>query len=133
MIDAEYLKEILVYAKKGSYAGFSNLSLKNTLCADDSAEGDFDKFKYHMDEIWSAGLFRRHSSTSKSSGWGIIGAQGGYTLIECQLVLTPAGDILLSELNSSEGFTKFLGVLKKSAAIAGEEAFKFAINKLLGE
>jgi hypothetical protein len=133
MIDAEYLKEILVFAKKGSYAGFSSSSLRKTLCSDDSAEGDFDKFKYHMDEIWSAGLFRRHSSTSKSSGWGIIETRSGYTIFECQLVLTPAGDILLSELNSSEGFTRFLGVLKKGAAIAGEEALKFAINKLLGE
>jgi hypothetical protein len=130
MIDIEYLKKGLSFAKSNAYNGFTSDDLLSHLEGKDCDDEKFNKFVYHMDESWSAGLYRRKSSSSSSSGWGLTGSSSGYSLIAVDLVLTPAGDSLLSELNTPKGLQKLAALIKKGSGIAGVEAFKYALQQM---
>ena len=136
MIDANYLKSILDLAKASSYAGVKTGLLFNTFCPnsefDDNpdSEEEFHKFKYHMDEIWRAGLLREYHGTGKHT-WGLVGMSGGYSYTDKDLVLTPSGDQLQIELSKSNGIERLVNAIRKVAGIAGEEVLKHAVAEFM--
>ncbi|MDP2715552.1 hypothetical protein [Rheinheimera sp.] len=126
MIDAQYLKSILDLAKASGYAGVTSGLLVKTFCPNSDSDEEFHKFKYHMDEIWAAGLLRVYHGSNRNT-WGLVGASGSFSLTDKELVLTPSGDQVQVELSKSHGLENLTKAIKKVAGMAGEEALKHAV------
>ena len=129
MIDAKYLKSILDLAKACGYGGVKSGLLHKTFCPNEEDDEEFHKFKYHMDELWNAGLIRGYHGSINNT-WGLVGTRGGFSLTSKDLVLTPSGDQVQLELSKSSGLENLSKAIKKVAGIGGEEALKHAVAEL---
>ena len=136
MPDPKMMKDLLQCIGEGSYVGTPNTELLEKFLGDfDSAdENTIEKFMYHMDELFSAGLFRaKHLAVEH--GWGAgSGIDGDVSIAETNLVLSPVGSEVLEELSKPKGLESFKSAIRNvgvTSAVAGTEAVKYAIGELL--
>jgi hypothetical protein len=136
MLDAAYFKELLDTLGNASYMGVKTSDLMERFATDgEGKRAEFSetaqKFKYHMDEAWNAGLIRdRDNSTAEN--WGLkVGATGNWVYQNRPLVLTPLGGELLKELNKPKGLERLKQALRNAGSAAGTEALKFGIDEIL--
>lgn len=127
MIDPQYLNSILEELELGRYSGVKNTSILKKIAPN---EEDRDKFIYHMDEIWNAGLART-KNPMRVSRWGFEQHFGGSSINTLDLVLTPLGAEVRAELSKSKGFERFKLLIRTAGTAAGAQAFKVAIDNLL--
>ncbi|WP_222847945.1 hypothetical protein, partial [Haloferax sp. KTX1] len=99
MLDNKYLLELLRAIAESPYQGISNLQLVEKFIGPAASVPDNDpdsayKFRYHMEEIWRAGLIRNRDTNSES--WGLsLSASGSWMIMQMHLVLSPSGGALL--------------------------------------
>lgn len=135
MLDTAYLKQLLEIVGNASYMGVENGHLMEKLApekdqpVESTEEGQ--KFKYHMDEAWAAGLIRDRDDSSIEH-WGLkIGASGDWFYVARSLVLTPLGGELLEELSKPKGLERLKQGIRNAGAAAGSEALRFGVGALL--
>lgn len=139
MLDAEYFTRLLQAVGDASYMGVSNTELFDRFVEkpedgiEEATTLSGQKFKYHMDEAWMAGLIRPRDGSALEPDWGLKMYAGGrhWGLMSKQLVLTPIGAETLAELKKPKGLEKFKGALRGVGAEAGKEAVKAAVGFLL--
>lgn len=130
MLEMEYLKEILQTIGDTRYEGINTDKLiesKTGKCPDNS---DFLKFKYHMDEMWDAGLIKGRNEPGNHK-WGYQYGLSDLMIINVPLVLTPVGSELLAELKKPKGLERLKQAFRSVAGIAGSEALRAGVGELL--
>lgn len=135
MLDTAYLKQLLEAIGSKAYLGMDNGKLMEYLAPDEGQPIEFteggQKFKYHMDEAWKAGLIRDRDDVS-AKDWGlIVGASGHWAYRGKQLVLSPVGGELLEELNKPKGLERMKQAVRSVGAAAGTEALRVGVADLL--
>ncbi|GHB24534.1 hypothetical protein [Salinicola rhizosphaerae] len=130
MLEIEYLKQLLQRIGAAKYTGIESNYLVYAALGENFSDEEFLKLKYHMDEIWEAGLIKGRDGPGKN-GWGYQGKPPRMMLIPIPLVLTPIGSELLQELNKPKGLERLKTAMRSVGGIAGSEALKAAIGALL--
>lgn len=137
MLDAAYLRDLLEALGNASYTGVKNHELQERFAPEGNEDEVVEfseagqKFKYHMDEAWNAGLIRDRDN-STADYWGLkVGAGGDWFFVSRPLVLTPLGGELLEELNKPKGLERLKQAMRNAGAAAGTEALKFGIGAIL--
>lgn len=136
MLDAAYLRELLETLGNASYMGIKTSELMERFAPNgEDKRVEFSeagqKFKYHMDEAWNAGLIRDRDD-SRADYWGLkVGAAGHWVFQSRPLVLTPLGGELLDELNQPKGLERLKQAMRHAGSAAGTEALKLGIGALL--
>ncbi|MCE8027556.1 hypothetical protein HOP54_02480 [Halomonas daqingensis] len=130
MLDTTYLKDLLQTIGNSRYEGIDTGKLVDASLGQDFDDADFLKFKYHMDEMWQAGLVRGRDGPGKN-GWGYQGSAPRIMLVPIPLVLSPVGSELLAELQKPKGLERFKQAIRSVGATAGTEALKYGIGELL--
>ncbi|WP_423187095.1 hypothetical protein ACO1PK_02435 [Alishewanella sp. d11] len=130
MIDAEYLKKILSLVSEKNYDGIASDKLMEQVCNADLAnisDGDMNKFKYHMDELWRSGLIIDYLSTN-GDNWGYQFNDEEMTLDCKQLLLSPVGGQFYIELCTPTGVKKFKEALIKFGPVIVEQGISAAFK-----
>ncbi|WP_438768080.1 hypothetical protein [Kushneria sp. TE3] len=133
MIDSQMVKDILGAIGEGEYVGVTLPPLIERFLGDfnQAAPNDIEKFTYHMDELFEAGLFKA-KDLRPELGWGLSRGLGNqYEMLDTTLVLTPIGGETLEELRKSKGMEKLKQAMRSAGALAGTEALKYGIGALL--
>lgn len=137
MLDVDFLKEILERINTSPYSGVSTKHLFDEFAEKEAiAEGEKHseseyKFKYHMDEAWSAGLIRSRNSMDNRN-WGLtVNVNNDWIFVSKTLVLTPLGCEFLKELNQPKGPERLIKALRSAGSTAGKEALRVGVGVLL--
>lgn len=135
MLDTAYLKQLLELVGSKAYLGIDNAELMGHLAPDEGQPIEFteagQKFKYHMDEAWKAGLIRDRDDVT-AMDWGLmVGASGHWAYRGKQLVLSPVGGELLEELGKPKGLERLKQAVRSGGAVAGTEALRVGVAALL--
>lgn len=133
MIDATLVKNILRSIGEGQYIGTPTTKLINELVGDleEADANTIEKFIYHMDELFEAGLFRA-KNLGHEHGWGAnVYVDGDVDFEKTMLVLSPIGGEILEELSKPKGLERLKSSIRNVGAVAGTEAVKYAIGELL--
>lgn len=133
MIDTKMVKDLLQAIGEGQYVGTPNTKLTDAFVGDfeEADENAREKFIYHMDELFSADLYRS-KDLGDEYGWGAIsGIDGCISIAETNLVLTPVGGEVLEELMKPKGLERMKSAIRSVGAMAGSEAVKYAVGELL--
>lgn len=131
MLDTSFMKQLLQAIGDTQYEGIRTGDLINATFPSGTQDNDFLRFKYHMDEMWQAGLIKGRDGPG-SNGWGYSGRGPNFTLISIPLVLTPIGSELLTELNKPKGLERLKQAMRSAGALAGTEALRHGVGALLG-
>lgn len=129
MLETDFIKEALEVIGNSKYRGIESSELLEALLGSDFDDDDFLKAKYHLDEMWDAGLFKGRDGPGKN-GWGYQGEVPRVLLLPIPLVLTPIGAELLEELNKPKGLERFKNAIRSAGSVAGSEAVRFAVGEL---
>lgn len=130
MLDMDYVKQLLQMIGKASYRGVDTSKLVSEFLGRVPSHDELLKFKYHMDEIWDAGLIKGRDGPGEN-GWGYQYHRQNMVLVPIPIVLTPLGSELLKELSKPRGAERLKNALRTAGSIAGTEAFKQAVGELL--
>lgn len=132
MLKPELVKDILDTIGEGEYVGVQVDWLFDKFVGDpdEAGENETQKFVYHMDELFNAGLFKARNLDPRH-GWGLSqGIGGSYSITNVNLVLTPIGGETLEELKKPKGLQKFMDAIRGAGAVAGSEAVRYGIGSL---
>lgn len=130
MLDEQLVKDLLESIGEGQYIGTSAVELMEQHKGDGS-ENDTEKFIYHMDELFDAGLYKVKSLKAEYR-WGMTrGLGNAIDLTDVRLVLTPLGGEVLEELRKPKGLERLKNSIRTVGAMAGSEAVRHAVANLL--
>lgn len=130
MLNMDYMKQLLQAIGNARYEGVETDRLVYSTIGEDCSDEDFLELKYHLDEMWEAGLIRGREGPGKN-GWGYQGRPPRVMLLPIPLVLTPIGSELLEELNKPKGLERLKQAIRNVGGTTGTEALKFGIGELL--
>lgn len=130
MLDVDFMRQVLQLIGNAKYQGIESNDLIEEVLGQGFSDDEFLKLKYHMDEMWAAGLIKGRDGPGKN-GWGYQGRPPRIMIMSIPLVLTPIGSELLQELNKPKGLDRLTTALRSAGGVAGTEALKAAIGALL--
>ncbi|WNL39816.1 hypothetical protein RN346_04470 [Halomonas sp. PAMB 3232] len=133
MLKPELVKEILQMIGDGEYVGTPLGDLYKHFLNEDikgASENEFQKFVYHMDELFDAELFKTRNLNAQRR-WGKSQSVGGSrSYANVPLVLTPLGGEVLKELNKPKGLERLMQGIRSAGSAAGQEALKYGVKEL---
>ncbi|HCR99165.1 MULTISPECIES: DUF2513 domain-containing protein [Halomonas] len=133
MLKPELVREILQKIGDGEYVGTPLGDLHKQILNNDISgadENEYQKFVYHMDELYDAGLFKTRNLGAQNR-WGqskSVSNTRSYTNVP--LLLTPLGAEVLKELNKPKGLERLIQGIRSAGSVTGQEALKYGVKEL---